>query len=225
MNYKQNMNPFILTLHVTPVFSFSPPFSPSVWKPDLHKTTISMGEVLDVILCKHFWWLKSWVLPLLCPQEVWSCLTVSLLCIYLHTGCERILVPVTEKWISVLFSEVRNIHRCIYRCLPSSSAVLCSWVKVVRFRYWTLLGFWSLSHTVSNTFLWLISSWGAKAAHAHDSLFVCLWLSVGGFVLFSLFSAARWPFRVTYPAQSWCAHWSPCTSARCQCVSFLKSDW
>lgn len=99
-------------------------------------------------------------------------------------------------------------------CLPSSSAVLCSWVKVVRFRYWTLLGFWSLSHTVSNTFLWLISSWGAKAAHTHVCLFITeLW--VGSFVYFLfIFSCS-----MAFPG------YLPCSVLMCVLISIQIGPW
>lgn len=48
-----------LTLHATPVFGFPPPFSPSVWKPDLQETHnhLKSGRIKRVILCENFeWW-------------------------------------------------------------------------------------------------------------------------------------------------------------------------
>lgn len=95
---------------------------------------ISMAEWLNVWFCvSSFWWLKMMSLPWLCPREVWSRLTVSLSCINLRTGCERILIPVIETGISVLFWVekcsvllVWGMHRCLLFWGVYLAPMLCS---------------------------------------------------------------------------------------------------
>lgn len=128
---------------------------------------LSGREMKRVIASERLWWTEMMSLPWLFPRGVWSGLTASLWWTCLHTGCWRTLSQETEARIWVFmwcFVDVKHAQMLFFFVievgfLPCSSALLCSWVNVVRLRCCPPLGFWSLMHTVSDSFLWLISSW------------------------------------------------------------------
>lgn len=140
-----------LTLCVTPEFGFSPPLGTPVWKPDLHNT--DRRKIIPLTWCfddKKQWFYLDYVLGEF--DLSWQLLSGVHICILamreLWFGAIRAWFKLYSKWKMQRFSS-------FFWHLPCSSAVLCSRVKVVRFRCWTLFGFWPLLHSV----LWLISSW------------------------------------------------------------------
>lgn len=150
-----------LTLCAAPLFGFSPPLGSSVWKPNLWETCChvecrdtcdSVGTVrqekrvyLDGVLWKFdFSWqfLPRVHVCIVAVGKLWSGgRKVVFNCLLVETFME----------IFVIFLDVLGLQDLKPPC---SSALLCSGVKVVRFRYWTFLGFWSRILTVS-----IISEW------------------------------------------------------------------
>lgn len=90
-----------LTWCIAPQLGFSPPLSPSVWKPDLHRDTVISRPVTEN---KPLWWCwKRMVVPWWCPLGVGSLLTASLWCTCPRSGCEKTLICSDRK---VFFSDL-----------------------------------------------------------------------------------------------------------------------